>query len=204
MPSYCLQCRSEIDPDAGICARCGSATFTAAIPDAVPEPAPELLVPAEPPSGPMFTYVENLSGIGGWLILIALSLIVSPFVLLAGVLREGSLLTNPRLTGYLQAHTGLHLIVLFEIATNIIFLFLLLALNFLFFTKKRAFPTYMMLYLGLHFVVVLADIGLAHIVMPAAHLSAQAYRSILGSMAGVAVWIPYFLVSQRVKQTFVR
>ena len=88
---------------------------------------------------------------------------------------------------------------LFEAVSNTIFLFALIVLNVMFYGKKRAFPRLMIAYLAFNCVVILID-----------HFGALRYNPHAGSLAvlrsvvGTFVWIPYYVVSERVKATFVQ
>ena len=147
---------------------------------------------------------SHLEGIGGWLILVGISLVCTPFIMLGSLaIANFPLLTNPSYQPFLEKYPAVHGLILFEIASNLCFVAVLAALNYLFFKKKRAFPTFMILYLVFHLVVLLGDTAAAQAIMPAAKLSAQTASSIGRSLVSAAIWIPYFLVSRRVKVTFV-
>ncbi|HWG21313.1 MAG TPA: DUF2569 domain-containing protein [Terracidiphilus sp.] len=190
----CAQCASELEPGAAICTTCGA-----------PEAAAAVSATAPPLSVPTFSMGNDLEGIGGWLILVALGLVISPFYILASSLSTFlPLFDNPQVQAWLQTHPGMQALMFFEIVTNLIFVIFLIALNYLFFTKRRSFPNYFIFYLGLHFIVLLSDTAIAHAILPSVPLSSRATMGLARSVIGVALWIPYFLVSKRVKATFVR
>jgi len=144
-----------------------------------------------------------LEGLGGWLILVGLGLVISPVVILGTTIAGNvALLTNSDSRAFLETHPVLEGLIVFEIISNLIFVALLGALNFLFFTKKHSFPTYMILYLALQLIVVSGDFLVVHTVMPSVHTAAS-YNAITRSLLGAAIWIPYLLISRRVKLTFV-
>ena len=94
---------------------------------------------------------RDLEGISGWLLPVAIGLVISPLMILNNTVKNNlPVLTNPRLHAFLETHPALEGLIVFEIATNLIFIAVLVGLNVLFFKKKRSFPTYMILYLCLH------------------------------------------------------
>jgi hypothetical protein len=99
-----------------------------------------------------------LEGLGGWLILVAIGLLLAPLLIMFTIFSvDIPLLFGTRARDYLSLHQGLSAVVAFETLTNIVFLFLLGFLIVLFFRKKRSFPTYMIFFYVLQSVVILAD-----------------------------------------------
>jgi hypothetical protein len=134
---------------------------------------------------------------------VGIGLVISPLMILNNTVTHNlPVLTNPRLHAFLETHPALEGLIIFEIATNLIFIAVLVALNVLFFKKKRSFPTYMIFYLCLHLIVDAGDAIGAHAVMPSVEVPAPV-QAITRSFLGALIWIPYFLVSRRVKVTFV-
>jgi hypothetical protein len=189
MTTLCSTCASEIPEGLPSCPHCEAA-------GAAP--------PAEAPLfSSTFAAGNDLEGLSGWLILVGLGLVISPFAILATTLSTHlPFFSDSRYQAFLASHLGLAALIDFEVITNIVFVIGLVALNYLFFTKRRSFPTYMILYLASHFAVILMDAFAAHALLPNASL-AGSYKSIAQSFFGALIWIPYMLVSRRVKATFV-
>lgn len=147
----------------------------------------------------LLTGGTHLEGIGGWLILVAIGLAVGPFSCLHGLYIDLRVLYLSQYQIAFAGRSGLLLLVLFEAATNTIFVIALVALNLLFYRKRKLFPGGMIVYLSGHLVLVLSD-----------HLGAMHYNvhtsavDVVRGTVSAAIWIPYFLVSERVKATFVR
>jgi len=203
-----------------VCIHCGAAVGEPAWPDpaypnidansavARPEvdtdpvaapPTAATAVPVEPAiSSPMFSTGSDLNGIGGWLVLVAIGLAVSPFVMLDGVYADLRVLTGDRYQPGLAARPGLAGLVMFESITNTLFLAAVVCLNFLLYQRKCAFPTAMVVYFSAKIVWILLD-----------HLMALRYNphsdwtALLRTLVAGVIWIPYFLQSQRVEATFV-
>jgi hypothetical protein len=189
MPIPCPRCGAEIEHGAAVCVHCGN---SAAQPS-----APALFNSSTPDAD------HHLEGLGGWLILLAIGLIVSPFFLLYPLLTTYvHIFTDPVSKAVLQASHSIYMLVLSEVITNIVLIVMLLWLNYLFFTKRRTFPTFMILFMVLQCIVVAADNFAAYAVTNSAQVltpNPTQIRAILSA----AIWIPYFLVSRRVKVTFV-
>ena len=194
MATLCRQCAAEVENGAGVCSRCGVSVENNVQPHAgLPEPAaPDFQSAAL--GGP-----RDLNGIGGWLILVAFGLAVSPFISLHGIYTDLRLLHGVRYQALLAVRPGLGGLLLFEAATNTIVLTALIALNFLFYLKKKAFPVWIIAFLAFQLVVILIDHSLTLRFNPSAG-PAGVVRALIAAL----IWIPYYLRSKRVKQTFVR
>jgi hypothetical protein len=202
----CPQCAHVVEEGQVVCPLCGTSVIASAADK--PEPIPSF-VPASaealPPSPPMFSTPNDLEGIGGWVILIAIGLVISPFYILgSSVLKDVEVFSNPRIQAVFDNHPGLQSLIVAEIVTNLVVVAFMLVLNYLFFTKRRSFPAFFICILVFQFAFLITDTIAAHAVMPNYPLSANAFAGILRSIVGAAIWIPYMLVSRRVKATFVR
>ena len=208
MAFFCPQCASQIEPGAAVCVHCEASMTTPQSDDLHSPPTWPVGSPA-PDNSALFQPAlldsdRHLEGISGWLILVAIGLVLSPLIILGRTLSVNlPLLTNASYHDFLAAHPALEGMIAFEIATNLIFVAILVALNFLFFTRKKAFPTYMILYLALQLVILVGDAIAARALIPSAR-SGESYQAILRSLLAACVWIPYLLVSRRVKVTFVQ
>jgi hypothetical protein len=153
----------------------------------------------------MFSTPNDLEGIGGWLILIAIGLVLSPlYILGSAVSTDLRVLMKPGATEALGAYPGLQGFIEIELLLNLVSVAFLVILNILFFTKRSRFPSLFALFMGFQVLVVVADAIVAHIIVPNLPLSPDAAAGIFRPIVGAAIWIPYMFVSRRVKATFVR
>ncbi len=207
MPTRCQHCGSELREGAVVCLQCGQMTDVSKpnAPDASPpEPYPAPAGSEQQLAAPLFSAASysadrGLTGIGGWLILPAIGLAISPFVALFGLAVGWSLMLGSKGQIVLASKPGLEPVILFEIIMDLVFVAILIFLNVLFYTRKKSFPLLMIAFYGLQFVLLLAD----HI-MAAPFNPHSTPTTVVRSFIVCAIWIPYFLVSRRVKLTFTR
>lgn len=152
-------------------------------------------------------HAEN-KPVGGWLILPAIGVTITPFILLV------KLLLNPDYynhNNWLALYTSewensILLLALFgaEIVYNILFLVFTGLVLILFYNRRTSLPRLISIYYILGFLSPLVDVLLANEILPEA-LSLddrETYRDIIRGFIVAAVWVPYFNISKRVKHTF--
>lgn len=150
-------------------------------------------------------------GLGGWLILPAIGLIVTPIRLMVSLItvflpifQKGywEVITTPGSEAYHQLWAPL---IIFEIAGNTFFIIVYIVLIFLFFSKSYRFPTLFIVCLALNLIFVVGDFFFADLIPTVeAQSDFQSVKDLVRFGISAAIWIPYFLVSKRVKNTFVR
>lgn len=159
--------------------------------------------PALPAEGP--------SGLGGWLILPLLGLIFRPIIvigLLAGtylpLFQKGTWakLTTPSSPSY---HPLWAPILSFEIAYNLALLAFCIYLAVHFLRSSAKTPRlYILMLVAIPAFLTLDQVLASQIPnLPSAALEKN-LGAIIGSIASAAVWVPYFLHSVRVRNTFIR
>jgi len=138
------------------------------------------------------------SGIGGWLILPAIGIAVAPFRFLA------NLADYFRLFDGLQPGTLVHVMLSAEVVCWVGFVVLAGVTAVQFFTRKISAPRlYIALLVG-QVVFVFADALAATFFFNAQALNTDTRIAMGLLIAACAIWIPYFLYSVRVRNTFVR
>ena len=147
-------------------------------------------------------------GLGGWLILPAISLFVLPIRIMGILINdflpiflEGywDVLTTPGSEAYHHLWAPL---IIFEITGNTLFIIFDIVLIFLFFTKSYRFPALFIAFLLLNFLFAIIDFFFADLIPAIAAESDP--ESVIAMIIGVLIWTPYFLVSKRVKNTFLK
>jgi hypothetical protein len=183
MTCVCGNCAASVEEGATSCARCGTS---------VPSPAAESYAPR-------FSTLSDLEGIGGWLILVAFGLGFAPLRSIRGIYATLHILYGSEYQNWLSMHPGMAGLILFEAVTNTLFLFALVVLNYLFYRKKKEFPGLMITFMALQSILLLIDYAVV------LHYNSRgSVTNVAGAILGSAIWIPYYLRSERVKVTFVR
>lgn len=150
---------------------------------------------------------KKLEGLNGWLILVGLGIVISPFryVFELYPVYSNIIWTNESLAAYEAYHPFALSFLIGEIVINCGIVFTWGLVAFLFFSKKSAFPQW---WIGLNLfslLIIFLDVLVASILSPNEPIfdydtTKVLIQSILQSM----IWIPYMLLSKRVKATFVR
>ena len=149
--------------------------------------------------------------IGGWLILVALGVILGPF-------RIGHLLvtTFPPIfsdgtweaitTETSEVYSALWApFILGEIAFNLILLVASIYMAILFFSKKSNFPKWFAALSIVSAIFILLDAYVASIVMPGIPMfDSETSKEFGRSLVSCLIWTPYLFLSQRSKETFIR
>lgn len=149
--------------------------------------------------------------IGGWLILVAIGLIVTPFRVVNTLMtdhwpifRDGhwELLTDESSAAY---HALWAPLITFEIAGNIVVIALAVITLVFFFRKSARTPRFAIGWYAFGAIFLLVDQLLGNLIPAIANdPSSSNAAEMIRSAAVAAIWIPYFLLSERVKSTFIR
>lgn len=201
MTIICSNCSTELPTVSLFCSKCGTATL-------VPTPPPPTALPYSsmyPPYPPSFSPHQHLEGLGGWLICYGFGLVISPILIVRTIFSSNlSFLVGPKHQAFLSNHPEFTTFIAYEIITNIVFLLALIFLIYLFFSKKRLFPLLMIIYLILHACILIFNHFVFQMVAPSADFVVSSVRLLAHTFLNCLVWIPYLLISRRVKVTFVR
>ena len=152
---------------------------------------------------------SELNGIGGWLILVAVGLVTAPFRQLislfstypefftAGKWQLIASSESPHYNPYLAS------IIFAEIFVNGVLVCFSVFLIYLFFAKKPMFPT---LYIGItvfSLIYVIVDAWAVSRAVPNASVfDSEFIKDLMKALIGTIIWVPYMLMSKRVKATF--
>lgn len=149
------------------------------------------------------------TGIGGWLILPAIGLVLSPILLLVMITRDllpalqpevWHALTEPGSQAY---HPMWATVIVFEVVANVGFLIFTLRLGYLFVRKSSRTPTVFIAWLLINVAIQVVDLLLVQSIPAVAEQSmATSAREVVRAILQALIWIPYFLRSERVRNTF--
>lgn len=153
---------------------------------------------------------QDPSGLGGWLILVGIGLVLSPFRLGAFTLQTfvpvftngtWEILTTPGSEGY---HALWAPLLIFELLGNLGFIVAYIALGILFFRKSRFFPKAYIAIAFMNLCFIILDAFLSSFVLPGEPMFLpDTAKEIARPLVSIAIWVPYMLVSKRVRNTFV-
>jgi hypothetical protein len=148
-------------------------------------------------------------GIGGWLILPMIGLFVFPVRVAislatdyAPIFRDGiwGSLTTPGSAVY---HSLWAPVIVGEIFCNVAFLLFDLALLYLLFSKSRRFPMAFIVFALGNLAFIAGDAAIAWQIPAVAARGLEGFAGeIARALVMAAVWVPYMLVSKRVRNTF--
>ena len=148
--------------------------------------------------------------LGGWLILVGIGVIVSPFWLLSellpsykAVFEDGTweALTNKG-SDYYIAYFDILLIG--EMTFNAIMLLASFCLAYMYFKKNYFFPKLYIVILLVTLIFIPLDAWLVSLVLPDEPIfDPDTMKEFTKSLIASAIWIPYMLISVRVKETFI-
>lgn len=152
---------------------------------------------------------ERLNGLGGWLILVGIGVVLSPFnwlftsiTIFLPLVSDGMFLgaLNPESSSYNPVLGGLWS---FEMVIYCLLLMLTIGLIYLFFAKKTAFPKAYIILAILAPSVIFIDASLASMILQNGPMLDKAtIQELLSSLISLCIWAPYMLKSKRVKLTF--
>ena len=159
---------------------------------------------------PVLPTNPNLQGLGGWLILLGIGLVGTPFARIYLLVKSGAVysasswrtITDPA-SGYDSMLAPILLYELFFQLTLLVFSFLLILL---YFRKKRIFPTVLIAYLSFQFVVLTVDQVLVRTLDGKAVTTNTRPRSAPAMAQGLfplVLWGLYVSRSKRVRMTFI-
>ncbi|MBU2712900.1 DUF2569 domain-containing protein [Zooshikella harenae] len=154
---------------------------------------------------------KKLEGISGWLILIAIGIVLTPFRIIILCVTTYSdvfstevweALTTPGAEMY---HFLWAPIIIGEILINSGLLLAWLYMAYLFFTKNRDFPKCYISIAIFSLLFIIADAFAIKLVLPNESVfDPDTIKELTRSLVMVIIWVPYMLVSKRVKATFIK
>lgn len=194
----CSKCSQKYGMNVESCNLCGSELSLAE--------EDTLLVPHASHSNPGGDYFETgpslagPSGLGGWLVIVCIGLIVSLGQSIAMMNRIVPLFSEVDKLGRMF-NAGFTSFLGFELVANIVTSAMIAYCLVLFFRKKKLFTAFFVITLATGFALALIDYGIAAFMFPQLKLSPS---GLVGNVIKMILWIWYMKVSVRVRNTFVR
>jgi hypothetical protein len=146
--------------------------------------------------------------IGGWLLLPAFGLLVSPFRIAYEARSLPSLLDQSVWNATVEAagpeRAAMQFLLLFELCGNMLLIALYVWAILELFRRRRIFPLAYIVAMGSWVVLVMLDLVLVPTTGPLATQDLGGAHNLGGSLAAFAIWSAYMLESKRVRRTFVR
>ena len=151
---------------------------------------------------------DRLAGVGGWLLVLALVLLIRPLVFASSLAPLAQVMSSGQwaaLTTYGRpTYDALWApLLLFELAVAIAQLVFSLFLLVLFFRRRSSFPRMAILLLAAALAIQVVDLMLARLLPTGASDPKDVSRAV-GGAVGVALWSAYLWRSVRVRSTFTR
>lgn len=150
-------------------------------------------------------------GLGGWLILIQLGLYGTLIMLLVQIINYSIPSISPDIWNTLTSKTSevYHplwgVVIIFELLFNVLLFVYCIYILVNLYRKKSIIPRLMIIFYSASLVVGIIDYLLLSRIPAASKLQdTNSLKDIYKSIIACAIWIPYFLKSERVKNTFVR
>lgn len=144
-------------------------------------------------------------GIGGWLIFVLIGLVITPIRLVIIVFSDMIPLISEQTISLANYH-GLTSLIYMEIIVNLLYASFSIFLLFYIFTKHKLFPLIIIIFFLSNFFFIILDLIFAYQipVVQQSGMDASTMKELIRSLFCAVVWVPYFIVSKRVKNTFIR
>lgn len=153
---------------------------------------------------------NELKGLGGWLVLVGLGVLIGPIRLLITyipiykpIFEDGTweALTTVGSEAYNPLWAPL---LIGEMAYNSIMVVASIYLIYLFFSKHYLFPKFYIAIVLISLIFILFDAWIVTKVLPGEPMfDPETTKEFIRTLLGGIIWIPYMLISKRVKATFV-
>lgn len=157
------------------------------------------------------TEKENLQGLRGWLILVGINVVLSPWVTIFWLVKTyipifsggaWEVLTSPDSAFY---HPFWKYLIAGELVSNSFLIAVMFFLNYLFFCRKKLFPRVFIALSIFMPAFIVMDALLTGIVAPEEPVfDPETMKELRRSVISALIWVPYMLMSKRVKATFIR
>lgn len=142
--------------------------------------------------------------IGGWLVVVAIGLVLSPFRMVYDLFNLPEVYDSQMWANLVALKRyDLFAFILFTHVYNVVFLAYMILILILFIKRRSSLPKLITIYFAVNCVVTVTDSLIGSALDSSMASSPEYYRNMFSSVVSAAIWIPYFNMSSRVKETFV-
>lgn len=203
---YCSNCGKHNTEDSKFCQYCGSKlTKTSTKNESLSETKDEVDSPKTENNESSLKDKKVNAGLGSWLALVGLGLVVGLIMQISGISGYFPLLSNT------YAIPGYSSLLWFEFLVGVVFIGYIIYLIYLYFKKNRKFPKTYIIYLVAYTAFSLLDqLWLASLSAPTQEMQKVINDALTQNSSDVSrnvvvaiIWILYMLKSKRVKATFI-
>lgn len=195
MPTQCKLCGLHIPDGVQSCMMCGNRNLATVA-------AGQTITPSLPAAKTLGH--SSQASFSKWLWVIAISLVVTPALRVLSIVNFAiPRLHDDQYQPFLQAHPGFSNLLYFEIGMNSVLILGAVALNFLFYTKRRSFPIAMVMYVAATLLFLVGVISFANSIFPDANMT-RGYIGLVRYLIWAGAIVPYLLTSNEIKARFVR
>jgi transglutaminase-like putative cysteine protease len=146
-------------------------------------------------------FADEGTQIGGWLILVAIGVTISPFMLLATLAQDADFYAKGSYQGFFALKQyGYYFLSVFTHIFNLVDTMFAVLLAVLFYQRRSSFPRLYCIFLIANAIV----ITVTNVTWQGANDTFEPdYREVTRSILAALIWVPYFNMSSRVRETFV-
>lgn len=147
---------------------------------------------------------SDKEGIGGWLVFVLLGLIVTPIRIGITLFTDFFPMVNDEFL--MSIYPSLKAVIYTELIGNISFIIFAIVLLILMLLKDRRFPKLMIIFYITNTIFVVGDAIYVSEVLDLEVLSGDdsSLKEIARAVIGTFIWVPYLLMSTRVRLTFTK
>ena len=153
---------------------------------------------------PSKAHPDDHRPIGGWLVLIAIGLCISPILSFFPMI-SNDYFTSNYFSLWSTGNEALVLLVFFEVIFNAASIAFNILILIIFFKRRSIAPRLIIAFYAFNLIGLSIDALAASTIPSIQSITATAdiYSEVLKSLISCLIWIPYFIYSERVKDTFV-
>ncbi len=146
---------------------------------------------------------NHAAGIGGWLVFAGIGVVLSPFLILYFLINSGYF----NLTGWknieniaIENRFLYQLMWIFEVTMNSLLFYFSILISILYFKRRNTLPHLIIWFYSINLFIQIIDL---YLLWRVSETSSDDWKGFIRAIISAIIWIPYFNLSLRVKETFV-